>query len=835
MDETHGAVMTKPKIVRYRHPEALFSEAMNYGAEALVVTAQKGMARLYEKRRLTTPSSPKGVFVFALLKELLPDWFSSERSLLQHILLSGLIDSAWEQSGQPGGEALRRAFRNNRGEVLQGLRLLVEIGVTPCALPESTPEEALFACVYEAFIANEDSGVPLLMKELATWSDPSTFARRIARAHADPGKPPIGRFSAVFLQGFYYVRPLQARLLDALAGTGVPVAYLNAFEPEHAECYEVWERNPRFAGLRVDPETVGNPVSPGTTERILKFGDLFSMVAYVRKHVRSIVPMAPFAETTAKMLEPFFPRKEEKARLLSYPVGRYVWGLYSMWDPIREELVLDTDTVRRCLATGWADESAEDPDEPSAFETFDKVEDYFSDCRTIEDWEERLERVEEIYKYMEAQEEPSRWENYLRWVLGSIDVFNTPVRDIRRLIAALRVMRRAARELFSYNDKNVDLLEHFERLRNLLRERAGRVRVEKEEEAVLETFLQRLNAPSASLVKCPLEHIASAVKFYLGGRRPDEEEGEAELGPVRSLSDIEAVLVESKYFGGDRELFLCCCDGQSLPGRAGKLLWPLTESFLERTQLTGAAARRREELFHRLRCNVLANRYLFHAAQTHSKLVLSWIAKLNGKDVSPSVYLQRLAARGVKVEVAEDLLVRGANAPAIEAEPVPDDRAITQAVRTTCGETCPLELRLAEKACPHGSLRLWYDCGLAASSGYSDRFALNFLLSQAIVVRMQRKGESADKAAGVIFWHYPALSASAREQCKNFGASHYKRLSDDTLEHCGKLTGGADPLVLLERYIPFRAVLDGFDVSESGEEACRYCQHANRCFARYRY
>lgn len=834
----------QPEIVRYRHPASLFSGAVGYDADTLVVTAQKGVARRYNDRRRKEETSPKGVFVFALLNELLPDWFSGERSFFQHILLSRLIDSTWERNGEPGGEVLLRAFRHNRGELLTSLRELVEIGVEPGELPESTPEETLFARIYEGFVADPESGVPLFREEVDRWSRPSTFLKLVAGVHPERDDPPVGRFAAVCLQGFYYVRPLQARLLDAFARTGIHVTYLNAYDPDHAVAFEIWERNPRYANGWTVRSAEDAPVAITPPERIIKFADLFSMVRYVRERgrARRIVPMAPFSDEVAERLEPFFPKEEAKSRLLSYPIGRYLWGIYSMWDPNAGALVLDVDTVRLCLSTGWADEPEEGRAEStgssvaggaSAFETFERVEDYFADCRTVDAWTARLAQLEttinEVLPLFRRPNDDPRWAAYLGSPFAALDVFNTPVDDVRRLVAALRGMTRTASALFSDIDENVDLLKHFARLRKLLLERADRVRVDSEEREVLATFLQRLNAPVTSIVACPPEHLCSAVRFFLGGKRRFDFEEDAPLGPVHALSDIESVLLEP-----ERELFLCCCDGRSLPGRTRPLSWPLTESLLERTALSNDAARRRDELLYRVRSVVIANRFLFHMARLHPALTLSWVAKEKGKDIPASIYLLRLAAQGVPTESSEALLVGVGRMT--EVEPAPESEAIEATIRKTLVKTCPPELKFSMRLCPAGSLRLWYDCVLAASSGYSRRYQLQFLFSQMIETVAGVRKCPTSVAAREIFALYPSFTESEREQCANFGERFRKRYWTSDFFEAARKQGGLSPSRLLVRYIPHNRVVNLLGTKNPADrEDCRYCPHADRCFARHRY
>ena len=256
--------------------------------------------------------------------------------------------------------------------------------------------------------------MPHLQAALDEWEDPELFMARLATvtpyarrggvAERDsnricdrPVPTPLGRPAAFYFQGFVYVRPMQSRFMEAAERTNVPVYHLRAFDERAPEAYDVWRLNPHFANLNevrlvddptgaeddIEPSVVASANSKKTRASskklsVVRFDDAFSLARHVQDTPDTAL-VAPMCTDVRELLETFVESEPEKTRLLAYPVGRYLMSLYGMWNEKANTLDVTPETVRVCLATGWADEVGTKPG--ATLGVFDRVAPYFQDCR----------------------------------------------------------------------------------------------------------------------------------------------------------------------------------------------------------------------------------------------------------------------------------------------------------------------------------------------------------------------------------------------------------------------------------------------------------------------
>lgn len=811
--------MSSPVILQYRRPETLVDGTfVPYGP---IIAAQWLSTQALRTEGRTV------VDVNSLIEALLPDWHDPMRKFAQHVLLSELI----ETRGLRLTSTLKRAFLHNRADLIESIRTLVEIGAETNDLPAGSEEEKFFKTLYAAFTAHPESGVPTLRNNFSDWEDPERFAERLARTSVDEKTPPLGRPRALYFHGFYYVHPLQSRLIDASAKLGTPVYHLNAFDPEEPEPYEVWERNPRF-GAGPEKRLIDAPLTPARAEpsetarhQLLRFTDVFAMVRHLRSLSGKTRFMAPMSDDVRRLLESFFPRTKERESFLAYPVCRYLWGLYAMWDEEKKALHPADDNIRECLASGWA-AGGDD-----VLRTYERVRDYFEDCGTLDEWRERAGLLRTVItQVMPCLRHPDDAvpENLRRVILtplATIEAFRVKPEEADELLLALETMMSDAQSLFAAENGRVGLAGHFRKLRDLLERRASEKELLEEEAEILDVFRSRLCRPPKDLTDCPPTHLADAMKFILGGRRESAAESravDAPLGGVRPLAEAEAAVLTQK----GEELLMCFCDTDALPGKPRAYPWPLTPKFVAAMTVADDARRRLDDHTFFINCTALANRYLLHVAGKHRKLTLSWVTERDGRERAPSFCLERFgdpeSARAV-----DGLIVGKVDDPAFTPPVSPS--AIREALERIwpASADLPAEIPMARRACPAGSLMLWYDYALAERPGFSGEFHIRNLLTQVVLVTaLEACGRAPLQAAGKIMPLWPAFTYADREQCVAFA----KRLLNKTLIE--DVDFGAPLRRVHVRYLRPNLTSELYHGAES-DPRCDLCPHAALCAARF--
>lgn len=815
----------KPIILEYRDSSSLVDGTIYYGG--LVIAAQSQMASIYrQNHRLSYDAT-------SLLRALLSDWYSPIRLLRQHILLSQLIDKEKSHFTNDTWSA----FKKNKAELVQSFRTLQEIGIEPSDLVADSEEYLLFRLLYNLFIEDDESGVKKLRWQLNQWENPENFRQILSTCVVDEKRGPIGSQRAVYFQGFYYIRPMQKRLIDSILKLEIPVFFLNAFDETSPFDYEVWLKNPYFSNIsqvrKVDED---KPIANNKNENkvIYKFDDIFAMVRYLRHAEKKVFPVAPMSIEVQELLETFFQKTEEKENLLAYPIGRYLWGLYDMWDEERQSLILNEDIVKQCLSTGWASQYCE---YGKLLDIFNRVHDFFSDCQLIEEWQERLTRLKDITEQIlplfdsnKSENFDQRWEKIISTPFSTIGAFNATPNQVQQLVRTIEQMIVDAKFLFGNGKNSIDLGGHFKTIQSLISQKINSVQIRNEEKQIIDKFERRLNWKSEDLCECPPSHLAEAMSFFLGGKTEEldvQTEEIQQIGQIRSLAAIEAVHLAHPH----EEILLCCCDANSLPGSPKKYSWPFSFHYLSNLSLNKREDERLKDYLYFMESTVLSNRFLFHQAQSHLNLGLSWVVNDKDKENSPSIYLRLLESFVDCEKSINGLLLDNVGAESSKkAFSIADYADLINAYLPDDG-TLPIEVKCDNQLCPE-KWRLVYDYGVANHPYYTSAFHMQFLMSFFIAMVADSMGCEVDKAAKEVFSIYPSFSESMRQQIINFAQRQkYKLLS---VMDRDALDSGYTKRRLYLNYLN-RKITDSLlrESDEDLDNVCVYCPHSSYCCGRH--
>lgn len=820
-----------PIVLQYRSPETLVDGTIHYGG--LIVPAQQMMVTAYARHH-----AGRVCAVNALLESLLPNWYAHMTHLEQHLLVSEYLDHL--STAHYPAKTLQ-AFRKNRADLVRSLRMFAEIGIDPKILPARDEEEKLFSRLYKRFVTDPRSGVSQLLSDLEQWESPEEFEELLSQCEPVEGRGPLGRIPALYFQGFIYVRPMQLRLMKAAERLDIPVYHLRAFDPEVPEAYEIWETNPFYADLK-NARLVGNSDAETTRPRgprpTLRFVDPFSLARYI-EGAKGLRLIAPMNDTVRDLLETFIEPEHVKEKLLAYPIGRYLMSLYGMWNERRNALDIVPGELKKCLATGWAEE--EGAANGTALSAYEKTADYFADCRTADDWRRRAALLKETTEFFSRTFRPDREEaldeDVRRWhrlaanPFATFGAFSITPAELEHLAASIECLVNDAQMLFGNGDGQIDLKRHFKRLCKMLADRAARVCVAHEEQRIVDVLLERLEAPPVNVSDCAPSHLAEAMTFFLGGKEMfDDASQDAPVGGVFSLADAEGAVLAWK----GQPVLLCCADASSLPGKALRYSWPLSGEYLRGLPLRGEGALRLAAQVHYVENTGLSGRYLFHVLQNHSDLTFSWIAAFANKILPPSTYLLQFGDMKKVLEISRFLHEDGG---ASKYLPPAEEEVISTAMDKglPAPGRLPLEVRAALAACPYGRTQLWYDYFLSERPVFSDKFQRDFLIPQFLGALAYVNGQRNIDAVAREFWSiYPAITEVERANFLGIAYGKLKKMRSRA-EQMDRIDCGAPALRLVLRY-PHAD--DAFDVLNPGEnesdeedrlEICRYCPHHSCC------
>lgn len=835
--------MKQPIVLLYSNFESLLRSGLQN--QGLVITAQEQVAQAFRSQFIRAFGANK------LIELLLSDWHSERRALAQYLLLSRLTASLTAPK-----KALASALQKGKSDILRALRLFAETGIEPEDLPEATEEEKALKELAQRFFAERDSGVPLLKQQLKIWTQPEKFRRRlqtplVSKPTASGKKEEqtvVGVPKKVYFQGFYYVKPLQARLIEAMRGLDILVYYVNAWDSAAPEACEVWSENPRFQE-DLQERVLNQEPAMRPSPTVIKFRTLFEFSSYLSQSLEEgretrHVLYAPAGKQANEVVENFFAQEKEKKNLLAYPAGRYLDGIYSM---AREDgsIEADPESVRACLATGWASNSPEDTGR--LMSVFERVHDYFSDCRFPEQWQERSQRLKKVITDVMPLfhcDTPvggnEQLHRYLSNPFAGLGPFSVSVKEVDELINAVTRLMADARALLGFGNVNIKLRDHFQVLREILKTKAkvnGTVLTE--ERAVFEIFDERLQ--NFDETECLPQQLSEAVRFFLGGKLQRKEDDDVPSALARSLTNIEAAAV----LNPDAHIHVCFCDADLLPGQPRAFMWPLGKDYFDRLatkqwQLKNPRANERlRDWLYFVKSTRLSNRWLFHVAEQIPGVVFSWVASRESKILNPSPYLS-LMIKTLKLPV-----IQGSRPIMTQPNLVSDENltwnfddqvwdAQQKFGRGSQKLRFPKEFQPEFVACPKPAWRLFYDFGAGRCPCFTERFHIQRFMTVLLALLVAGPIRNLDVASEQLFALYPAFSDVERQQICDFAKRYAAKTGGLVAKNeFEEVNGGTYPMsrLYLERLNVTRLdeIFVGNNGAEESLETCSFCPHRGLC------
>ena len=223
-------------------------------------------------------------FIFTmdnLVKAAFPDWEGNiERQIEQHIALSRQIRewaAADAKRNNPPREDLFSALLQNRGALIDGLRMFTELNVDPDSLKldEANLEQKVFVRLYEMIIrGDEKNGMAAAFHlDNTGFQDLKSLFQRLIEKKKDYEKDKLEEAAQkgnqteiehrnkriftlddlnkeiagtgihkIVVHGIHQFKPLQLRLISELERMGVEIIFLFNYLPQYPHIYNTWAR-----------------------------------------------------------------------------------------------------------------------------------------------------------------------------------------------------------------------------------------------------------------------------------------------------------------------------------------------------------------------------------------------------------------------------------------------------------------------------------------------------------------------------------------------------------------------------------------------------------------
>lgn len=673
---------------------------------------------------------------------LLKEWDSPEEKLRQLLKLSRVIANL-----QIVNVELKEAFRKNKTDLLDTIRSLTYIGVSPNDLSYVdvlTEKERLFQEIWRAVEEVDDTYEQVREKVRQGWSD-----TELIRALEDISENGVQTDAfRLVLHGFYFVTPEQQVFLEGLKSTGADFLFFNLYDERFPTTFDFtrafiserfgWEDDWKVENLRCDnvlgaggallAAYEGEKVEKEDSGRkIIRYESFFDFLDRVIVPLHPIgahdedksqedVPSSQIVATNADMLNEvliqYYPEKFSKGRnFLSYPIGQFIGRIHQMKK--KEGLVLDEEILISAFSSGWLYNPSSRKNARDYTHLLRKVLPFFKDCHLTEDWGKRFSELESLYDTVLARFEKPGDTRRLQSVrspftkISYLSLTRQELSDIRFFYEQLLFL---SEELFVIEAEEARIGDHFSRLFELINvhgpnDAPDLLEEEREVLSYLNERLKQIEDDNFFLY----EDVGEAINLYLSGSLEKDE------NPfIKPFIEIDG-----EAFKERDKVYLTGMDDRGLPLDEFDIPWPLQEGTFEELSERHTAL---ELDLIRNRSVKQISRYLLYISLEFlpvANLEVSWMRNfLDREDLNQSVYTRQLKFRETtpSEEVATPITTRRQNAFDFTSLPEQPDSSVLE-------ELTFFDFMVEYDQCPR---RFYYSYILEKHPVFEDEFIHQF-------------------------------------------------------------------------------------------------------------
>ncbi len=600
-----------------------------------------------------------------LMEIILPRWTDDETKFQETVILANFIRSQIALRGDdPDTRNWLVGCRRNLSAMLSSIILLEETNISLEDMEVFGDRNMELLLRAWSFLKNHHPAIDIFHERMTELEERSAWNPIF---NALFGRSDI---TTLVFHGFYYVTPIQEWIMRLLENVGIRLIFLFAYDVRYPYANEIWRKTyskengyPLMSDWHMEQSTQKEPYGEIFEGRKAEVSNRISVKEYASltefvhgmKHTKEqgYFIYSPNANTANEILKDFYPEEYGDRKLLSYPIGQFVSILNQMWDEDEERIVLDESRLIECFSSGWL--SADGVSGKPYLQDVVRILPFFSDCRGVEEWENRMELLLEIresviqpfMKNLDADDSAARWQAVMGNPFLNFSVFAVEEKRLDHILKLIRQLLSMAKELFGSNQV-VRIQEHIGKLDEILMRYELSHELYAEERELVRELFEKLGDSSGFAAECFPADISSALNLYLSGSFQEGEIQSNRIGMVSPLYQIDAAIV--KQHG---KIHVCLCDVTNMPGGRKEYIWPLTGRQIrmcyERTK--NPLIRNMQQV---IEYDSICNRYFMYAALKNTDVQLSWISDMGDKLLAPSPYIRLVCElTGIQPEPAK--------------------------------------------------------------------------------------------------------------------------------------------------------------------------------------
>lgn len=589
-----------------------------------------------------------------------PKWAIDESKFHETVLINAYIREKIARTNDRDTKNWLIGCRRNTSMILNSIILLEEAGVKPSDLnPNGDVNVELLVEIWKHLEKNDP-----VISQFRSDMESLVNGQVLSKVFNELFK--LSSVNTIVLHGFYYFTPIQERIISAMESTGINLIFLIPYNEKYPYAHEIWN-------LTYSEEFGYEPVDKWTKEKnnsidpygevfegrkaeinnklyIQEYASVYEFIHEIKKAKEAgFMVYSSDPNGANELLKDFYPEYYGERKLLSYPIGQFISSLNKMWDEDLQDIVLDEERLMECFSSGWLAVNGESGKQ--YLQELANILPFFSDCRRISKWEERIDFLEKIEneviepfrKNISEDDSIARWQEIMGNPLSNFSVFSVEREKLDIILKLIKQLLYMAKDLFE-SDKAVQIHAHITKLDRILRSHEMSNELYEEERELVGDIFTKLNNPVGFTAECFPGDIAAALNIYMSGRYSDGEIQSNTMGMVSPIYMIDAASV--KYHS---KVHICLCDVNRMPGGNKEYIWPLTGRLIKECY-EKTNNRFIKNFMHIMENTYICNRYFMYASLKNSEVQISWVKSINDKLLAPSPYIKILeASTGVKV------------------------------------------------------------------------------------------------------------------------------------------------------------------------------------------
>ena len=420
----------------------------------------------------------------------------------------------------------------------------------------------------------------------------------------------------IIFHGFYFITPLQKRILKSLERNFTIVQLIN-YDSDFDECFKAVKTFLDFEKNGYQPVSAnkseinmysynflkslkGQKIEPTDNfeENILAFNDIQNFTNYINNSIESHYILSPRARELRRYVSNSLESQEMK--FMDYPIGRFIYEIHNFHDrkyeessnKFIEESRVTSDSVIRCFNSGFLFINGMNAKE--LVHSLSKLTPFFDNCRNFLSWETSLENLinlkntferpfnkrihtGDLPRDLDVQMYPTRFISYMEVSLEDLLSIKEGIINIKGIYEKL------------FNNSNRSMTNHIRLLEKYFKEESLDFLKDSEKKFVNE-ILTRLNSINDSeLIEVDKQDFIHGIQYYLSGGfeeniddygqeiQGDQDETKLNYEDISlySLQDGDGL-----QFYHDELVHLAFADNKSLPVVQRLSLWPISQPLL---------------------------------------------------------------------------------------------------------------------------------------------------------------------------------------------------------------------------------------------------------------